>query len=373
MGFLAKLLTAQRRNDAKSGVIGLDCSLESMHLVQFDQTHDLAVNLRAKTSLPYPQPLDHLIAAPGAFRQTLKKQLKVDGFRGQRVVSTLPAEQTSILSLTYRLASGQNEDRVIAELMRERLNGDLAEWVLDYLPIRQNTAEERLALVAYAQRKDAIAYLEMLRKCGLEVQSLDIRPVAIKRLVYLVSGATLWNALSINCGRERSFLTLFSARRVLYDQAIEFGETRLLSRLAEALELPVELLRQMVYNQDISSGSGDLVSLAIDANLNVTDLFQEILRPAFLPLIEAVDRALIFAASETRGEPVREIYLLGSIARWAGIEKLLQSMLRLPVRTIPDPTLSMREGGSASAEGTKGMPELAVATGLALKGMLPNV
>jgi Tfp pilus assembly PilM family ATPase len=111
----------------------------------------------------------------------------------------------------------------------------------------------------------------------------------------------------------------------------------------------------------------------IDRNFNLNDVFQEIVRPAFLPLIEAVDRALIFSASETRGESVKEIFLLGSLARWAGIETLMQTMLHLPVRKIPDPLLLMQDSRSSHARAGQGEPEIAVATGLALKSMLPNV
>ena len=371
MSFVTRLRAYTRPRDPNTGLIGLDCARDSLHMVQFDRAHELGVNLRAKVSMPYPEPLDTLLQEPAKLRRLVKEACASEGFVGRRMVSTLPANQTSIVSISYRLTSGQNEARLIAELMQERLDGPLANWVIDYLPIRQNTAEERLALVAYARREDAIAYLEMWRKCGFETVALEIRPLAIKRLVYLISGATLWNALSINFGRERSFLTLFSAKRVLYDQAVEFGETWLLSHLVDALDLPVELLRNMVYSEDISSTSNQWVASAVDLNIDMNDVFQEIIRPAFLPLIEAVDRALIFAASETRGEPVREIFLLGSIARWAGIEKLMQTMLHLPVRVIPDPLVSMATGNTGQF--SKSEPEIAVATGLALKNMLPHV
>lgn len=371
MSLLTRLRGYAKPEQAASGLIGLDCARDSLHMVQFDRAHELGLNLRAKVSLPYPEPLPALLKRPAVLSAAVKEASKNQGFAGRRMASTLPANQTSIVSLGYRLSSGQNEARIITDLMAERLEGSLADWVIDYLPIRQSTAEERLALVAYARREDAIAYLELWRKCGFEIASLEIRPLAIKRLVYLISGATLWNALSINFGRDRSFLTLFSSKRILYDQSVDFGESRLLSHLVEALDLPVELLRSMVYSQDISGSSNQLVASAIDLNVDMNDVFQEIIRPAFLPLIEAVDRALIFAASETRGEPVREVFLLGSIARWAGIAKLMQKMLHLPVRVIPDPLVSMRSDDADEYD--RGEPEIAVATGLALKNLLPHV
>jgi len=64
------------------------------------------------------------------------------------------------------------------------------------------------------------------------------------------------------------------------------------------------------------------------------------------------------------------VYLLGSIARWPGSDSLLSTLTGVNVATIPDPLALFPSGIAGSADSTaQSAPEIAVATGLALRGM----
>ena len=97
---------------------------------------------------------------------------------------------------------------------------------------------------------------------------------------------------------------------------------------------------------------------------------QEIIKPLFLELTEEINRVLIYMASQTHGESVDRIYLLGSVARWQGADRLLNKLLVLPVETIPNPLKTFRRPGVPEAiSEMDAAPEMAVATGLALRGL----
>jgi len=85
------------------------------------------------------------------------------------------------------------------------------------------------------------------------------------------------------------------------------------------------------------------------------------------------NRALIYAASQTHGESVSRIFLLGGIARWVGADAFLQKMIELPVQIIPNPlkTFPARKGANTEVEESS-VPEIAVAAGLALRGMVEH-
>ena len=89
-----------------------------------------------------------------------------------------------------------------------------------------------------------------------------------------------------------------------------------------------------------------------------------------MSLVEEINRILIYTASQTRGESVSRIYLLGSLARWPAVDKFLNSLTHLDVETIPNP-LAAFAGGEAAASMAPA-PELATATGLSLHGLLPD-
>jgi Tfp pilus assembly PilM family ATPase len=129
--------------------------------------------------------------------------------------------------------------------------------------------------------------------------------------------------------------------------------------------------RQLVSRTGVHPGSHtDQVSDAIDEG-GLSSTLSEILKPQFMKLVEEIKRAFLYAASETRGQGVAEVYLLGSIARWPGSDKLLSNLTGTRVVTIPDP-LSLFPSDDTdtdtNSDGTSA-PEIAVATGLALRGM----
>lgn len=112
------------------------------------------------------------------------------------------------------------------------------------------------------------------------------------------------------------------------------------------------------------SASSDV--LGDDADL--ADTVSEILKPQFLKLVEEIKRVCLYAAAETRGGTVSQVYLLGSVARWPGSDRLLSSMTNMRVEKIPNP-LALLRGEPQAVPSVAPAPEVAVATGLALRGM----
>jgi Tfp pilus assembly PilM family ATPase len=91
-----------------------------------------------------------------------------------------------------------------------------------------------------------------------------------------------------------------------------------------------------------------------------------------LELAEEINRVLVYTASQTHGQSISQIYLMGSLARWKGMDQLLDSLVKLPVKTIPDPLEPFGRKDKSGADSKQPRPEIAVATGLALNGMLEN-
>ncbi|MEQ8663814.1 MAG: pilus assembly protein PilM, partial [Gammaproteobacteria bacterium] len=97
---------------------------------------------------------------------------------------------------------------------------------------------------------------------------------------------------------------------------------------------------------------------------------QDILKPVFRGLADQVRKMLVYTAAETRGGAIDRIYLLGSIARWPGVDALLQDMVAVPVETI-NPFYGLPVTPGAPLEQPfASLPGIAVAAGLALRGMV---
>lgn len=355
-------------NSRRIGFIGLDCSLTEMHLVQLEADSTGKISVHAMASVPYPCSRDELFSSPKVMRTLVRQALASDKFQGHKVVSTLPSSSLQIMPVSYHPGGGKSDDEALLALLAERLDGDLADYVIDYIRVRSDQhAEERQAIVAVAKQDFVISYLEALRKSGLETMHLEIGPSAIRRLISAMSTPNEYeNVLAINFGRTASFITVISGARLLFDQEIRFGEEDLLSRISENLDMPEESVQQLINEHSFDPGSIDTTSAPHNMNTDISSALQEIVKPAFLELTEEINRTLIYTASQTRGEPVSRIYLLGAIARWQGCDVLLNSLVQLDVVTIPNPLQPF--GHEQAAAGTA-KPEIAVATGLAMHGM----
>jgi type IV pilus assembly protein PilM len=359
-------------NATRIGPIGLECSLTELHLVQMEVSNDNVITRHAMASLPYPESREAMFSAPKKMRALIHQAMGSDRFHGKQVITTLPASDTRILQVSYHVQDGQSDDAALLKALPERIDGDMKDYVIDYLPVRsEKRSEEHLAIVAVARSKAVIQYLEILRKSGLKTQQLEIGPSAIRRLIAAIGPQGVHeNVLAINFGRNQSFLTVVSGRRLLLDQSVNLGEIKLLESIATALDMTLNSARELVNNTSFSMKDSQPDH---DGNLDIdiAGTLQEIIKPIFLELTEEINRVLVYTASQTHGESVSRIYLLGSLARWEGIDQLLNNLVKLPVETIPDP-LKQLGHPARSAGNSHANPEIAVATGLALNGMLKN-
>jgi type IV pilus assembly protein PilM len=372
MGVLA--LRYQKQDPKSSrrrvGPIGLDCALERLHLVQLESANGV-ISVHAKASLAYPEPLDALQAASKKMRDLIQQALKSDCFGGRHVVTRLPSADARIMPVTYHAANDQTAEAALLKVIGERIDGDLLDYVIDYLPIRSDSkSEECLAIVAIAERRRVIDYLEMLRKAGLAVDRLEIGPTAIRRLVSAMGKADEQeNVLALNCGRTSSYLSVISGARLIFDQEIRFGEMRMIDDIARALEITQEAAQSLVSSSSFAPVSASARQAPYGLDVDASETLQQIVKPAMMNLAEEINRTLIYTASQTRGEPISRIYLLGSLARWQGMDDLLGTLIRLPVVIIPNPLKPFDRNNGISAQNNESIPEIAVATGLALSGL----
>ncbi|MDJ0793005.1 MAG: pilus assembly protein PilM [Woeseiaceae bacterium] len=365
---LSKVSTLLRPIAARRsiGPIGIDFGLESVHLVQFESVNGASPTLRARASVPIVLSREALLDDPAELRAVLRKALSSDAFKGREAVVALPVGLFRTMSINYLSSPEKDDGAAVLRVMKDRLDGDLADYVIDYLPVNSRSKNnERLALVAVSEREPIVALLEALRRAGLTVDALEIGPVAIGRLVSALAAENdSGNALVINAGRDASYLTLISGDDLLFDQQIRFGENALVNQLAETLDLSGELARDLMMRGGIQP-SHDAVASTID-EAGLGDTIAEILKPEFLRLVDEIKRVCLYAAAETRGGAVNKVYLLGSLAHWPGADELLGNLADMHVEKIQDPLQTFRTDEAHSGEAALS-PELAVATGLALR------
>jgi type IV pilus assembly protein PilM len=338
--------------------IGLEIAAERVNMVQFE-TVGGRQTIRAAISLPYADGREALFAEPGRLKTLLARAFAERPFRGRKVVSCLPAADVNIITLSYQRAAGEDDNAAIVRDLRERLKGELEQTVVDYVTIRSDSADaaERNAIVAAAPRERVLRYLGALRDAGLEPVALDIGPAALVRLVSALDVQRSFpNALLVNFGQAKSYLTVIWGRRLMLDREFEFGESLLAARVGKTLDMsPAEALK-LLRERGFADG-GD----------SVTQTICEVLRPEFAAFTAEVNKTLIYTASKTRGQSVERVYLLGSVARYPGVAHLVQRLVDMPADVVNLLNVFPARPGAATPGDLEPVAGLGVATGLALR------
>lgn len=369
---LAQALPALRRIGSKRQVwpVGFNLGTEQLHLVQMEQISGRPI-IRAAASIPYPCEREALLATPALFKHFVRHALRAGAFQGKRVVACIAPYDLKLMLVEYKQLDGQGEADALLKELRERMRQELDESVVDYLPLRNTDTQEttKSAIVAVAKRTQVLAYLESLRRAGLEAVALDVGPAALTRLVAALDTTRSHpNVLLINFGRFKSYLSVVWGRRLMLDREIDFGEHWLVGSLAENLNIPGELVAKLLYEHGFQNTMGSQSGLE-DGDISRT--MAEILRPEFAELAKEINKTLIYVASRTHGKSVEQVYLLGSAARYPHVAEFLNELLNIPAEVL-NPLNAFEFAAGATPNTTNPGGGIALAAGLALRGMLAD-
>lgn len=344
------------KGSTKYGAIGLEISLTEIHLAQLSHSSD-GLRLCAFGSTEHLGNPETLWQDHKAFRSLIRRALKQHGCHGRKIIAALPSSLARVMPISYQPRAGESDEAAIASLLSERIGSEADDFVVDYMPVDTLAqGKTKLALVALCREETILGFLDALTSAGLDPTALEIGPIAIQRLIKMqLADLPPQNTMVANCGRKKSYLTLLADQRLLADDEIAFGEDSLLERLSASLDIDAELAQKLAFEANLDPNTDD----SEDVN-GIRSSINEIIRPEFSRLAQEIERGLVYASSESRGSRRSCVYLLGSIARWPGADKLLESMLNIPVSVVPSPVAAF--GDDKRVIG----PELAVATGLAL-------
>ena len=365
----------QRRPEPSSathGPIGVYFTEEHLHVVQLRRRAGEGIVLRSHESLKYPGSRKELLASSAAIRKLIRRALGDGDFVGRKVVSAMPPELVRVMSVSYPAKSTDNAANSIARLMADRVDGALTDYVVDYVPIRTASRDgDRLALVAVSRLEHANNYLDSLESAGLHVDYLEIGSLAIQRLMESRPAAAEYeNIIIVNDGQARSRLTTISGNRLLADQEIQFGAERIQSAIAESLDLSIKVARDLVLTNGLDPTRRGSDSFDSKSDPEVAQTLVQIVRPEFMRLVREIERAFLFADSESQGEGEKKIMIVGEIAQWPGVAALIGSLTNLRVERLGlDHMPFAREPEIIGTLSDREAADMSTAVGLALRGM----
>jgi len=368
----------RRRPESKStkfGPIGVYLSNAELQVVQLQRLHDETLGIRSHVSLPYPGNRSELLSSRGAIQKLVRRAMKAGSFRGRTVVSAMPPEQVRVMSVSYPANNAGNDVGAITKLMADRLEGDLQDYVIDYVPISASSNDgDRIALVAISNVEHVNGYLAALDSAGLHVDHLEIGPVAIQRLInWGSSTGQLGNVVVVNMREVSSNLTTISGNYLLADQEIKFGEDTILDAIANMLSLDRAQALELVRANGFSCSDESEADRIAERDPEIIATLTEIAKPVFLKLVREIERAFLYADSERHGDGTKQLFLMGGVVQWPGALAFLRSLITINVELLGRARLPL----SAKKDCTEliddpSAAKLSTAVGLSMRGMLSD-
>ena len=360
---LERISKIVRKNEEgfQYGPIGLDAGPNGLRMVQFRKKAN-ALELYACAHMATT---DAQRASSSQSRALIKQLLKEHRFVGREIVTCIQPQDVKIMMLSFMHQADKKDEELIVQRIAERIDDGIENYVIDFMMVRPDAgkSQERSVLAALSHHDEVIDHLEDLRKAGLTVKVLEIEPTAVRRLISVKHGDELdANLMTISMGCAQTYITVLSGRRLIYERDIDFGEIQLIAMLCKELDLDEHEARTMLERGNISDAAQGSEH---DQNVPVTDAFYGVLKPLFMELVEDINRALIYAASETRGLSVKQVYLTDRVATWHGIEDFIKTLIEVPVSVLrPFEGFDNAETFAADAG-----PRGAAVTGMALHGL----
>jgi len=184
---------------SKPGQIGLDIGANSIHMCQIRPLEFGRYSIVAKQSITFAGTRQALLASPAELKRLITGALRQNNFKGRKVVALMPWDEVRIILLTFK-ANGSDVDNEVLKLFAQRIEGSLDDYVTDYVSVRSSPSdEEHMVIATVAKKENVSALLNALIGIGLEVDSLDVAPTALRRIVStLYTGEAAENVLMIN-------------------------------------------------------------------------------------------------------------------------------------------------------------------------------
>ena len=357
---------------AAYGPSGVFITQEHLQVVQLERLGDGGIGVRACESLAYPGSRAELVEAPVAIRKLIRRAMRDGKFRGRKVVSAMPPEQVRVMSVSYPANAAGSAASSIAKLMADRVDGALTDYVIDYVPITMSSRDgDHLALVAVSRLEHVNNYLDILTSAGLHVDFLEIGPLAIKRLIASGPATDQYDhAIVVNVGPNTSHITTISGERLLADQEIQFGADLILNAIATPLNLTTDVAKDLVLANGLDPVRKNDEDIDSNFDTGVAATLVQIVKPEFLKLVREIDRAFLFADSESHSEGRKKIIIVGGHCAMARSSDSARSLAGMSVERLGlDHMPFARDSADAANISGRQAAEMSTAVGLALRGM----
>ncbi len=343
----------------QSAVLGVDISTAAIKLLELSWSGSrYKVESYAVSPLPLDAVVDKSITDIDVIANAIKAAVKQSGTKTKKACVAVAGSSvmTKIISMPATLSEDEMEDQILVEA-DQYVPYSLDEVNLDFevQGITENDPEMVDVLLAASRRENVEDRVEALAKAGLEASIVDVEAFAMENAFSVFSEqlpeASNEQAVAImDIGATMSTLNVVHNDRTIYTREQSFGGKQLTEEIQRRYGLSFE-------EAGLAKKHGGLPD---NYGVDVLDPFKK-------AVVQQISRSLQFFTSSNVNEKVGSIVLAGGCASIAGMDKLVEQDLGIPVY-IANPFINMALSNKIKPQSlSNDAPSMMIACGLALR------
>ena len=354
----------QPTTHSKLQPIGLDLSLDTVRMIQFEQTgQSLRVVAAASQMLDSCDRKATDLINP-QMAETVQQLLRGGTFRGRRAIVPLPRQILHVKNLRLPPMPAAELGAVVNFESRNIFPFEEGEARIEFLPageVRQGNELRQEVIVVAAKHKDIDRFVGELHNLGLIVDSLDIEPCALYRVIERFVRRREDEQevhVAVDFGALRTQVLIGKGRDISFFKSIDTGSLSFNQAVSRKLGITVDEARALRRRLQIADEK------------NQRDPVRQAVSDAIRSQMEELGREISmyfrYYSVTFRGQRPARVRLFGDEALDPQLTAILNATLGVPVEA-GRPLFNLNCAAMDNFDPTGPSANWALATGLALK------
>ncbi len=342
-----------------SSLLGLDIGRASIKAVQLSKNSNggFALDALGRIETPPKWIESEAEVDKKALVESIKTLISESGVKTKRTVASLPDSKifTRLITLPNltedELSSSiQWEADQYVPIPLEKV--DLHWQVIEKRSVREGGKME--VLLVAAPKVLARTYVDILDRCGLELEALETESQALARSLIAVGGSQdVPTSLIVSLGRSSTDLAIVRKGKVVLTRSVSTGDEAFTRVIVDRLGF------------DVGQAEAYKNAYGIDKD-KLDGKLAEALRPVVDVILSEIKRVAAFYADQRQSDAVRRIILSGAPSRLPGLVIYLATQLGYEV-IIGDPWSRVSIDSSIEQQVKNEGAEYAISVGSAMR------
>jgi len=293
--------------------IGFEIGSAALRMVQLVRA-DAGVGMQAMVDVALRDADGEQEALAGTIRDLVREHR----FRGKRVVSVLSGRDVDFLPMQISTGPEQAIEEKIYENARTRLSFDIADAVIDYLPIDpgpQEGEKNRRFLIVACRRSVVERHVHIVKSAGLRPVAIDIAPCALLRTLEMCGCAIQGQSIIIYLGDKGVLFVYLYNGSILAVRSYNRGYRHLVERLTAGLDIDRQSARRLLGDYGLSGNSVPCDDPGAPGTGGIAAVTREIIVPVFHELLGALNEFCTYCWGIVHDDALDRAFLTGKASR----------------------------------------------------------